>query len=58
MFAVTLGHSISEKVLFVWKRLLLAEQEVGAADNRLNTDYLLICELQWHSKSTAVMSHS
>jgi len=58
MFAVTLGYSVSEKVLFLRERCLLAEQETGVVDNRLNTDCLLRCELQWHSDSTAVMSHS
>ena len=33
MFAVTSGYSVSEKVLFVRVRCLLAEREVGAADN-------------------------
>jgi len=44
MFAVTSGYSVSEKVIFVWKRRLLADREVDV--NRLNTDRLLICELQ------------
>ena len=45
MFAVTSGYSMSEKVLFVRQRRLLVEQEVGVADNRLNTDCLFTCEL-------------
>ena len=44
MFAVTSGYFISEKVLFVRKRRLLAERETGATDNWLNTDCLLTCE--------------
>ena len=44
MFAVTSGYSVSEKVLFLWKRRFLADREVEV--NRLNTDYLLTCELQ------------
>ena len=58
MFAVTSGYSASEKVLLVRERRLLAEREIDVDDNRLNIDYLLICELQWHSESTTVMSHS
>ena len=38
------GYSVSEKVLFVRERRLLADREVDV--NRLNTDYLLTCELQ------------
>jgi len=49
---------VSEKVLFLQEQCLLTEQETGAADNRLNTDCLLACELQWHSESIIVMSHS
>ena len=44
MFAVTLGYSVSEKVLFVQERRLLADREVNV--NRLDTDCLLTCELQ------------
>ena len=58
MFAVTSGYSALEKVLLVRERRLLAERETGTDDNHLNTDCLLICELQWHSESTAVMSRS
>ena len=57
MFAVTSGYSVSEKVLFLRERRLLAERETGAADNQLNTDCMLACKLQWHSEGTAVMSH-
>ena len=53
IFAVTLGYSISEKVLFVWERHLLAERETDVDGNRLNTNYL-----QWHSENTVVISHS
>ena len=53
IFAVTSGYFVSEKVLFVRERRLLAERETGVDDNRLNTNCL-----QWHSESTAVMSHS
>ena len=56
MFAVTSGYSMSEKASLLWKRHLLADQEVEA--NRLNTDYLLACELQRHSESITVMSRS
>ena len=45
MFAVTSGHSVSEKVFLMRERRLLAERETGIDDNRLNTDYLLTCEL-------------
>ena len=56
MFAVTSGYSMSEKVLLLWEKYLLADQEVEI--NLLNTDYLLVCWLQRHSESIAVMSHS
>jgi len=56
MFAVTLGYSMSEKAPFLWERRLLADREVEV--NSLNTDCLLICELQQHSESIAVMIHS
>jgi len=56
MFAVTSGYSVSEKVLFLWERRLLADREVEV--NRLNTDCLLTCELQRYSESIAVMSRS
>ena len=58
MFAVTSKYSASEKVLLVQERRLLAEREIDVDDNRLNTDCLLLCELQWHSDSTTVMSYS
>jgi len=45
MFAVTSGYSASEKILLMRERCLLAEWETGAADNLLNTDCLLTCEL-------------
>ena len=38
MFAVTSGYSVSEMVLFLWERHLLADREVQV--NRLNTDCL------------------
>ena len=53
-----LRYSASEKVLLVQKRRLLAERETDVDDNWLNTDYLLTCELQWHSESTIMMSRS
>ena len=58
MFLVTIGYSVSEKVLLVWERRLLAKREIDVDDNRLNIDCLLTKEMQWHSESTAVMSHS
>jgi len=58
MFAVTSGYSASEKVLLVREQRLLADRETDVDDNRLNTDCLLTCELQWHSVSTAVISRS
>jgi len=58
ILAVTSGYFTSEKVLLVRERCHLAKRETGTIDSRLNTDCLLTCELQWHSKSTAVMSHS
>ena len=58
MFTVTSGYSMSEKVLLLRERRLLADRESDIDVNRLNTDYLLTCELQWHSESIAVMSHS
>jgi len=58
MFAVTPGYSTLKKVLLVQERRLLAEREIGATNNQLNTDCLLTYELQWHSKSITVMSHS
>ena len=39
MFAMTSGYSVSENVLFLWERRLLADREVEV--NRLNTDCLL-----------------
>jgi len=33
---------MSEKDFFLWERRLLVELETGAADNRLNTDGLLV----------------
>ena len=56
MFAVISGYSVSEKVLLLWERYLLADREVGV--NRLNTDCLLVCKLQRHSESIAMMSRS
>ena len=56
MFAVILEYSMPEKALFLWEQRLLADQKVEV--NRLNTDYLLVCELQWHSERIIVMSHS
>ena len=47
---------MSEKAFFLWEQHLLADWEVEV--NRLNIDYLLVCELQRHSKSIVVMSHS
>ena len=58
MFTVTSEYSVLEKVLLVREQRLLAEREIDVDDNRLNNDCLLICELQWHSESIAVMSHS
>ena len=58
MFVVPSGFSASEKVLLMREQHLLAERKTGVDDNRLNTDCLLICELQWHSENTAMMSHS
>jgi len=58
MFAVTLGYSASEKIFLVREQRLLTERDTGVDNNQLNTDYLLACELQWHSESVAVMSHS
>ena len=56
MFAITSGYSVSENVLLVRERRLLADQETDIDDNRLNTDCLLTCELQWHLESTAMIS--
>ena len=56
MFAVTLGYSVSEKVLLLWDRRLLADRKVEV--NRPNTNCLLACELQPHSESIAVISRS
>ena len=53
-FAVTSGYFVSEKILLVRERRLLAEaseRETDVDDNHLNTDCL-----QWHSESTVVMS--
>ena len=58
MFAVTLGYSVSEKVLLVRERRLLVNWETDIDDNRLNTDCFLTCELQWHSESIVMISHS
>ena len=58
IFAVTSGYSVSEKVLFVQEQRLLIDWETNVDDNHLNTGCLLTCELQWHSKSIAVMSRS
>jgi len=58
MFTVTSGYSVSERVLLVREQRLLVDWETDIDDNRLNTDYLLSCELQWHSESTAVMIRS
>ena len=58
MFEVISGYSTSEKVLFMRERCLLVELEVGGTDSLLNTDGLLVRELQWHSESTIMMSHS
>ena len=58
MFAVTSGYSVSEKVLLMREGRLLAEREIDEDDNRLNTDCLLICELQWHSENIVVISRS
>ena len=54
MFAVTSGYSVSEKVLFMWERRLLADREFDV--NCLNTNCLLTSELQQHSESIAMMS--
>ena len=56
MFTVTSGYSMSEKAFLLWERHLLADREVEV--NRLNTDCLLVCELQRHSESIVVMSRS
>jgi len=58
MFAVTSGYSVSEKVLLARERHLLVDLEIDVDDNRLRTDCLLACELQWHLESIVVMSHS
>ena len=58
MFAVTSEYSVLEKVLLMRERRLLAEQETDVDNNHLNTDCLLMYELQWHSESTAVTSRS
>jgi len=49
-------YSVSEKVLFLWERRLLADREVEV--NHLNTDCLLTYELQRHLESIAEMSRS
>ena len=58
IFVMTSGYSVTEKVLLVRERHLLANWETDIDDNCLNTNRFLTCELQWHSDSTAVMSHS
>jgi len=44
IFAVASGYSVSERVLLMRERCLLADREADV--NHLNTDCLLICELQ------------
>ena len=56
MFTVTSGYSMSEKVLLLWERYILADWEVGV--DCLNIDCLLACELQRHSENIAVISRS
>ena len=56
MLAVTSGYFVSEKVLLVRERCLLADREADV--NCLNTDCLLTCELQWHSEIIAMMIRS
>ena len=56
MFVVTSGYSVSAKFLLAWEQRLLVNLETDADDNCLSTDFLLACELQWHSESIAVMS--
>ena len=56
MFAVTSGYSVSEEILLVWERRLLADQEVEV--NRLDVDCLLTCALQQQSESIVVISRS
>ena len=56
MFAVTSEYSMLEKASLLWERHLLVDQEVEV--NLLNTDCFLACELQQHSESMVVMSHS
>ena len=46
IFAVTSGYFVSEKVLLVRERRLLADRETDVNDNRLNTDCLLAFALQ------------
>ena len=56
MFAVVSGYSVSEKVLLLWERYLLADREVRV--DCLDIDCRLTCELQRHSESIAVISRS
>ena len=50
IFEVTSGYSTSEKDFFLRKRRLLAELETGVANSRLNTDGLVVWELQYIQK--------
>ena len=52
MFAVISGYSVSEKVLLLWERFLLADR--GARVNCLNLDCQLARELQLHSESIVI----
>ena len=52
MFAVISGYSVSEKVLLLWERYLVADQEVRV--NCLNIDCRLARELQRHSESIVI----
>ena len=56
MFVMISGYSVSENVLFLLERRLLADREVEV--NRLNTDRLRTYKLQRHSESITVMSRS
>ena len=52
MFVVISGYSVSEKVLLLWERYLLADREVKV--DCLNIDCRLARELQRHSESIVI----
>ena len=52
MFAVISGYSVSEKVLLLWERFLLAVREVRV--DCLNIDCQIARELQRHSESIMI----